>query len=365
MKQKINLSKALLRLSPPAPPELDTRVRQSLALLAAQKEKKIVKKKVSLGLVLAIGLVLLLTGAAFALTELGIFDFTKDYGETPLPEAQSMLQKDFGENTYALGEASVTLKEAISDGLMGSIVVEYRVPEGSYLYAPDSMQKGEKPVYGEKATMEEIFQKYGVFYHSTDEHIGIRVNGEELPLSSETGFEQVKIADNVMVVNISFPLQGIDPNTLEYSPGLFKMESADFDKRQRIAVEIPLKLQMNADKTQKVTATLGDTAKAAGIKAVTVTSTPLTLAVTVRFDKTQGEGLDGYFFEVQKAPGEELDSSFLSSFAWFDDPENESLTRGYAPVAQLPDTLYLQMKGYDHQTGEEKLLGEPVEVKLK
>lgn len=365
MKQKVNLSRALLRLSPPVPPELHARVRRSLALLAAQKEEKIVKNKVSLGLVLVIVLVLLLTGAAVALTQLGIWDIVKDYGETPLPKAQSMVQTDFGESTFALGEASVTLREAVSDGLMGSLVVEYRVPEGSYLYAPDSMQKGEKTVYGETATMEEIFQKYGVFYYAMDEGMDMLVDGQVQPLSSDVGFEQVKTADNVLVVNISFSLQGIDPEALVYSPGLFKMESADFDKRQKLAVEIPLKLQMNADKTQKITPVLGDAAKAAGIKAMTVISTPLTLAVTVQLETAQPEGLDAYTFEVQMAPGEELSTSFLSSFVWAEDPENNSYTRGYAPVAQLPDTLYLQMKGYDNQTGVEKLLGEPVEVKLK
>ncbi len=357
MKRKVSLSQALGRLSPSMPADFEARTLRMLKELAECKEERIMKKKTSLGLVLAIALIMLLMGVALALTQLGIWDFVKDYGETPLPEAATMVQTEFGEKTFALGDASVTLKEAISDGLMGSIVVEYRTPEGTYLYAPDSMQKTDPVIYGEQVTQEEVFQKYGMFFYAMDEHIGVLVDGTEEPIT-DYGWTPVKTADNVLLVHLSFCLQGVDPNNLVYSPGIFKMESLDFEQRQRLKAAIPLKLTLNADRNETVTPQLSDAAKAAGLEAVTVTRTPLTTAVKVQFEKGSSNN-----FAAQTEPGVEMETSFLSSFAsYLDDPDN-GITIGYAPVEKLPDTLYIQVKRYD-VNGNEELVGEPVEIQL-
>lgn len=364
MKRKVILSQALQRLSPPVPGGFEQKALRMLNQFAQNKEERIVKKKISMGLTIAIVLIALTTGMALALTSLGIWDFTKDYGETPLPAAVDMVQKEFEETTFPLGEASVTLKEAISDGLVGSIVVEYRTPEGTYLYAPDSMQKTDPPTYGEKLTEEEVLKKYGAYYHSMDEHIGVMVGSEEEPLSSEYGSEQVKTADNAMTVNISFPMQGIDPDNLVYSPGLFKMKSTDWEQRERLKASIPLKLTLNADKSETVTPTLSDDAVAAGIKAVTVTKTPLTTAVKVQFEGLEADGYT-YGFQAQNGQKEELVRSFLSCFAVLDDKANNSLTQGYAPVETLPGTLYIQVTRFNNDNGEEEKVGDPVAVKLR
>ncbi len=364
MKRKVVLSQALGRLYPSMPVDFEARTLRMLKELAENKEERIVKKKISLGLVLAAALIMLLMGVALALTQFGIWDFVKDYGETPLPEAATMVQTEFGEKTFPLSDnATVTLKEAISDGLMGSIVVEYRTPEGTYLYAPDSMQKTDPVIYGEQVTQEEVFQKYGPFYHARDEKIGVLVDGVVQPLDSDYGWTPVKMADNVLLVHLSFCLQGIDPNNLVYNPGIFKMESLDWEQRQRLAVDVPLKLELNADKCVTVTPKLPDTAVALGIKAVTVASTPLTLAVKVQLETLEANGLF-YGFQAQDEAGKELETSFLSSFAGYADKEAKSITRGYAPVESLPDAIYIQIKA-NGSTGEEQKIGEPVKIQLR
>ncbi len=363
MKRKVLLPQALKRLDPPMPQAFEAKMLGMITDLTRHKEDVVVKKKISLGLVLAAALLLTLMGAALALTSLGVWDFMKDYGETPLPAAVGMVQTEFEGETLALGEAAATIKEAVSDGIVGSIVVEYRTPEGTYLYAPDSMKKGEKNFYGELYTQGAVFQLFGPYYHAMDEHIGVMVDGQEQPLSSEYSFEQVKMADNVLIVNISFSLQGIDPNNLVYRPGIFKMENIDFEQRQRLVAEKPLKLELNLDKAATITPALTDAAAKANIKAVTVTSTPLTFAVQVEFEKMEQDGYT-YTFTAQGEPDVELNTSFLSSFAWVYDPERNIAAKGYAPMEALPDTLYIQVERMN-ASGEQEKEGEPLALSLK
>lgn len=367
MKRKMILSQSLRRLDPPMPGTFEAKMLGMITDLTRQREETVVKKKVSLGLVLVCVLMLLLMGVALALTQLGIWDFVKDYGETPLPAAVKMVQTEFEEATFALGEAAATIKEAVSDGIVGSIVVEYRTPEGTYLYAPDSMKKGEKKggknFYGELYTEGAVFQLFGPYYYAMDEDIGVLVDGQVQPLSAEYSFEQVKTADNVLVVSISFSLQGIDPSNLVYRPGIFKMENTDFEQRQSLVAEKPLKLSLNGDKAVTLTPAVTDTAATAGIKAVTVTSTPLTFAVKVEFAKIKADGYT-YSFTAQEKPGVELNTSFLSSFAWVYDPEKGIAARGYAPMEVLPDTLYIQVER-TNAPGEQEKVGEPLAFSLK
>lgn len=120
MKRKLT-PESLRALYPPMDEAFARRVQQSLA---AQKEEPIVKRKLSMGAVLALCLVLL-AGIAMAVSaHLGVLDFL---GGAPVPdEGRQAVQTELKQTGGTLSDVTVRVRDAVSDGRLLMLAVEAR-----------------------------------------------------------------------------------------------------------------------------------------------------------------------------------------------------------------------------------------------
>lgn len=349
---KARLSDALLKRWEQIPDTFKDHVDASLLAFEQVKEEPWMRKRSVSAAALIAALLVLTMGAALALNSLGLLDFL-DYA--PSPTVKHMVQSNFKNNMIMLGDCTITVKEAISDGLSGALVVEYSVPEGMYLYAPDARAMGTYHS-AETESVEELLKKYTTLYMPMDEHIGWLKDGMTLPPGTEYGFDPVKVADNAVVVQIGFAVGDDGLDTFVYEPGVFKITSAD--NRERLTSE-PMLLGMaaqtadNVQKTADVPKALAD----AGVMRIDVTFTPLSMLVKLTF-----KAESAYYLSVLDEKGDEFPMDFLSSFAA---SYADNLTRkaAYTRPESIPDTLFIQL--YEYADKGRMPLGGPVLVTLK
>jgi hypothetical protein len=132
MKRKLVLSMALERLSPPMPADFEQKTMRMLKDIALRKEETVVKAKISIGLVVAITLVLLTAGIALALTFSS--QVTEFFGNLYGNDMRAWLEKgDVASvnQSFVLDDVEFTLDEVVyrENGLYG--IGTIRPQEGS------------------------------------------------------------------------------------------------------------------------------------------------------------------------------------------------------------------------------------------
>lgn len=123
MKAKVDLGKELRQAYGDAPEAY----RQEMRRACGQLEEAPRLKRIS-GLAVALALALVLAGAALAAHSLGTFDFLFPGREAP-QEVQERLQSGFVQEGGGLETVSVTVRDAVTDGITACMSVEFQAKD--------------------------------------------------------------------------------------------------------------------------------------------------------------------------------------------------------------------------------------------
>jgi hypothetical protein len=355
------LSDALKSRYENVPESFENHVDAALQALIEERTEPTMRRKTALTAILIAALLLATMGVALALSSMGILDFRKeDTGKEATKQAAELVQRDLKNNVLQLGDCTVTVKEVMSDGFSGNLLVEYRLPEGMYLYTPDARAPGTYHSI-ETETVEELLEKYEVLYMPLDEHVGFWVDGAFEYPNSEVGFDPVKVADNVMIVNIGFDIDKERMDEFVHHPGVRKITGPGEEDFERIRNE-PIYLGDFADTKNNVlkTADAPEALAKAGVESIDVVFTPLSMLVDLTFN----ENVEAtYSFIVVDEKGMEIESDFISCFVGSEGWDGKSWTKGYTAPDTIPETLDIQL--FERVNDEDVPMGGVVRVTLK
>ncbi len=356
---KTKLSTALKSRYETLPEAFERRVDATLQTFKDERNEPVIHKRMTTALVLIAALLLVTMGVALALNAMGILDFRKeDTGRAATPEVAAIVQRDFKNNVAQLGDCTVTVREAISDGLSGNLMVEYRLPEGMYLYCPDSRTPGkyhsaEAETPETLKTVEDLLKIYPVLYMPMDEHIGY-FKDDQFKDCNGYGWDAVKTADNVNYSNIAFSVDQSSMADFVYCAGVFRITTPNSQEWERLTYDnMNIGMYMSTDSNFQKTGEVPQVLKEAGVQAITVTFTPLSMVVDV----------EGSAFEVVDENGQTIGIDFLSCEAVTAYDEASGMySAGYTCPEVIPETLYIQL--YDTWS-RENTIGGIVQVTLK
>lgn len=141
-KQKITLDAATLRRMQPPVPQAHRQATLDAIHRLANHEEEPMKRKSITAVILCAALILAMAGAALAIAgNWGVLDFL--IKDRPVTDTlKETVQTEFTEATADLGDVTVRVRDAISDGLTLSVAVEYRAknPDDAVLTDYDSIE---------------------------------------------------------------------------------------------------------------------------------------------------------------------------------------------------------------------------------
>ncbi len=335
----------------PLPASLEYRVSSTLRQI---EEGKPMKKFTIRTASLVMALILALAGTAWALEQWGITNFLSDhYGETLSPEATGLVQTEFSNPSLKVGDLTFTLREMIADAYVGMAVVECKAPEGKYIYTDLVQMTAEEW----EMTEADRFKKFGDYYWLLDTNIVFDQNGERLDPVSEYAMDGVREADNVIVMQCTFPVGAErDISKLIIDVAVRHVKGDDMTAGEKFEGDfIPgYKLDTSSYKTYKKAVNNGV------VKDVTVTITPLMLHADVTLEKALE---NQHTLVITDKDGKEFDFTYLGSFgAGYG---SEVITNACGIPETLPGSVFVQLAQYDNETGEPVPVGDRVEIELK
>lgn len=334
----------------PIPEALSARVSSTLDHLEEQKVKK-----TGIRFILITALVLLaLIGTAIALTRFGTLDFLQaNYDETMNPQAADLVQTTLTDQpTVQLGDVTATLREAVTDGMVGYLVVEMQSPEGTLMTLAD----GGLNEPGDDA--------YAVRYTPGDGSVTTGGIGDIV----EHGIDYRREAPNRLAILYMFAAGGIDPQALNVELGAAQIppEGEDFNF---VRETVPFTMDTNVAHSESFTLDFPGTLGAYDISQVRLIFTPMTTAVAV---DAPGDASPQNPFILLDADGNPLEhaSHGWMVYATLAEASNTCIwAEGYMPMEVIPDVLYLGLL----DTSDPKAHGareldpnvEPIKLELK
>ncbi len=337
----------------PIPNALQERV--SFTLSHLEKEEKVMKRAIIRTLCLAVCAVLLLGATALALTSSDILKYLSQYSDTLNEEQQQMIQSDFAQNTLMLGDVQVTLKELLTDGHVGAVFMEFRAPEGTFLYS-DLVNMSEEEW---SKTRADYLAEYGSYYWLLDSHIYFLHNGVSEPIGSDWMMDGQREASNVITVQFVFSAvdQQFDQLQLKVGVAHVTAESEETDVRAAGYLTPAYTPGSNTEKTISLTMP-NCTNDPGSVASIGITFTKLITMFKATLESTGGRY---YSLKIMDANGDELNCTLLSSI--ISSSEENIVLTAYDAMAEVPDLLYAQIYRLDENGNTP--VGEYIELKLK
>lgn len=336
------------------PPEsLSQRVSSTLSTL--KEEETIMKRYIFRSVALALCLVFLLVGTVWAVSESGILSLLNRYGEELNENQQQMIQTEFDEDTAHLGPITVTLKEMICDGYVATVTFEYVAPEGTYLYTDAVEMTPEEWEMDDQSRLD----KYGPYYVLTDVHAGFASPLAIMDPPGESMMLGQRMAPNIILHSLSFPVAGMDLDTLQIGVGAWEVKEAGKQGDRHGAALYPrYKGSTEPFKTFSLSFDPADTPF--GLSEVDLAFTGLTTHISIR---AQADPMD-CIPELLDGEGKELPLTLLGSFGGYHQ-QKDCWEMGYGPLSEIPDTLQLQMHRWNEEIMDTEPWGDPITLHLK
>jgi|GEM_PF-6523033 len=336
---KTTLSDALKSRYENVPDSFRGHVEAILQTIVKERTELNMHRKPVLTAIFITALLLATMGVALALSSMGILDFRKEStGKEVTKQAAEFVQRNLQSNALQLGDCTVTVKEVMSDGLSGNVVVEYRLPEGMYLYDPNARAPGTY-YSAENKTMEELLEEYDMLYMPMEARVGYWVDGKFDYPNADVGYDPVKLADNVIVFNVGFTVDAQRMADFVCVPGVHIITGMGDGDRERLRNE-PIHLGDFTD-TKNNVQKIGDVPKAfakEGVESIAVTFTPLSVLVTITFDTSEHNVND---FHVVDEKGEPIRTDFISCFIGGEGGNRRQ--KGYTAPESIPETLRIRL----------------------
>jgi hypothetical protein len=337
----------------PIPDALQERV--SFTLSHLEKEEKIMKRAMIRTLCLAICAVLLLGATALALTNSDILKYLSQYSDTLNEEQQQMIQSDFAEDTLMLGDVQVTLKELLTDGHVGAVSVEFRAPEGAFLYS-DLVNMSEEEW---NKTRADYLAEYGAYYWLLDSHIYFLHDGTSKPISSDWMMDGQREASNVITAQFVFSAVDQQFDQLQLKVGVAHVTGESEETDERVTGYLTPAYTPDSSSEKTISLTMPDCTNDPG----SVASIDITFTKLITVFKATLESTDGHYYslKISDVNGNELNYTILSSI--INSCDGNIVLTAYDAMAEIPDLLYAQI----YRLGEngDTPVGEHIELKLK
>ncbi len=215
----------------PLPESLAVRVAHTLSQL---EEERVVKKHVFRTVVIVCALALLLGGTALAVArQYGVGDFLDwMYGERMNSGARQLVE--YPQASKRVGDATVTVREAVWDGFVGHLVIEYRSPEGTAMVPWD-----DRRLEGKAETEEELLAQYGAFYCPVDPGMSF-LTEEGAQEIGEMSFMYYQEADNVLSMILTFGEEELKSSELRFKAGVFKFDQEVEGEKEKQFIDFEL-----------------------------------------------------------------------------------------------------------------------------
>lgn len=351
MKDTGDMQRRLRRAYGGAPEEYRREMGRACALL----EEAPKMRRVS-GLVVAFGLLVVLAGAALAAHRLGTFDFLFPGKEAP-QEVQDRLQSGFVQQGGELETVSITVRDAVTDGISAFVAVEYQAKD------PQDMLLSEFDPQGEKAPKDG--RRRLVLWQDT-------AVGENLYLAGQDWKsldEQTLLMHYVIDVG-DRPASG-GPLEIAFSPGVRVLgEKGRQEDLEQAQINISIQTGEMVQVQRKAPAPIRIQELGITLTQAEVTFTPLATYVSAAYQADASEeGLEGWmerygnlWFKLRDGEGNTYGlltggRKYSDDAAW---PYQERVEQMYERMEATPD--HLALVPYLSGTGEEF---EPIVLSLQ
>lgn len=338
----------------PIPDALSSRV--SSTLFHLNQEGKVMKRSILRTVCLALCAALLLFGTALALVQSDLLDAIARWDKPLSQQQQTLLKTDFQHSTFMAGDVQITLREMLTDGYVGAVAIEYRAPEGTYLYS-DLVPMTEQE--WEMSTLDYL-NAYGPYYRLLDANVQFVKASETQPISTEFMMDGQRIAPNIIREQIYFSVWEKPVQQVQFDLGAMFISSEDESTDITYAGVIAPNYAPDTTAPQNFHLTFDPATNACALASMDVTFTEL---VTVFSAQLQNKADAIYQMQVYDANGNQLCYTSLSSL--IGESYQNSVINSYDAMSEIPDVLSVQFYQLDPDTGTQTTVGEPITLRLK